>query len=67
MTIAWYGHLKFKHVGMIMAILISWGIAFFGLIDKKNDLIGGCLKPNPSLKQFLLMYLIHHPCHASVG
>ncbi len=27
MTIAWYGHLKFKNVGMIMAILISWGIA----------------------------------------
>ena len=27
MTIAWYGHLKFKHVGMISAIAISWGIA----------------------------------------
>ena len=27
MTIAWYGHLKFKHVGMLAAILISWGIA----------------------------------------
>lgn len=27
MTIAWYGHLKFKNVGMIMAILISWVIA----------------------------------------
>ena len=27
MTFAWYGHLKFKNVGMIAAILISWGIA----------------------------------------
>jgi uncharacterized protein (DUF486 family) len=27
MTIAWYGHLKFKHVGMISAIAISWAIA----------------------------------------
>ena len=27
MTLAWYGHLKFKNVGMIAAILISWGIA----------------------------------------
>lgn len=28
MTIAWYGHLKYKNVGIFMAILISWGIAF---------------------------------------
>ena len=27
MTIAWYGHLRFKHVGLIPTILISWGIA----------------------------------------
>jgi uncharacterized protein (DUF486 family) len=27
MTIAWYGHLKFKSVGMVAAVLISWGIA----------------------------------------
>jgi hypothetical protein len=27
MTIAWYGHLKFKNVGMLLAIVISWGIA----------------------------------------
>ena len=27
MTIAWYGHLKFKNVGLIVAIIISWGIA----------------------------------------
>ena len=29
MTIAWYGHLKFKDVSIYKAILISWGIAFF--------------------------------------
>ncbi len=35
MTLAWYGHLKFKSikslesVGLIGVILISWGIAFF--------------------------------------
>jgi uncharacterized protein len=27
MTIAWYGHLKFKNAGMITAVLISWAIA----------------------------------------
>lgn len=27
MTLAWYGHLKFKHVGIPMAILMSWLIA----------------------------------------
>lgn len=29
MTIAWYGHLKFKDVALWKVILISWGIAFF--------------------------------------
>ncbi|HVZ72246.1 MAG TPA: DMT family protein [Polyangia bacterium] len=29
MTIAWYGHLKFKKAPLIIAILASWGIAFF--------------------------------------
>jgi uncharacterized protein (DUF486 family) len=35
MTLAWYGHLKFKEMrwlensGLLVAILISWGIAFF--------------------------------------
>ena len=27
MTIAWYGHLKFKNVGVFTAVFISWGIA----------------------------------------
>jgi uncharacterized protein len=35
MTIAWYGHLKFKsyswgqNLGLVSVILISWGMAFF--------------------------------------
>jgi uncharacterized protein (DUF486 family) len=29
MTFAWYGHLKFKTTALWMAVLISWGIAFF--------------------------------------
>ena len=28
MTIAWYGHLKFKDVSLWKVVLISWGIAF---------------------------------------
>ena len=29
MTFAWYGHLKFKQAPLGLAILASWGIAFF--------------------------------------
>jgi len=29
MTVAWYGHLKFKDVPIWKVILVSWGIAFF--------------------------------------
>lgn len=28
MTFAWYGHLKFKSTPLLIAIVISWGIAF---------------------------------------
>ncbi len=28
MTLAWYGHLKFKSAPLIAVILVSWGIAF---------------------------------------
>ena len=28
MTLAWYGHLRFKHVALWQVVLISWGIAF---------------------------------------
>lgn len=29
MTLAWYGHLKFKTTPLAVVILVSWGIAFF--------------------------------------
>ena len=29
MTFAWYGHLKFKGAPLWLAVLASWGIAFF--------------------------------------
>jgi len=29
MTFAWYGHLKFKQVPLLLVILASWGIALF--------------------------------------
>ncbi|HSH64417.1 MAG TPA: DMT family protein [Bacteroidia bacterium] len=38
MTLAWYGHLKFKEIkgfenlGILAIILISWGLAFFEYI-----------------------------------
>jgi uncharacterized protein (DUF486 family) len=32
MTVAWYGHLKFKSSALWLAILVSWGLAFFEYI-----------------------------------
>src|SRR3979409_556322 len=29
MTVAWYGHLKFKKKPLLIVIFVSWGIAFF--------------------------------------
>jgi uncharacterized protein (DUF486 family) len=29
MTVAWYGHLRYKQTALWTVILISWGIAFF--------------------------------------
>lgn len=29
MTIAWYGHLKYKNVPLMKVIFVSWGIALF--------------------------------------
>jgi uncharacterized protein (DUF486 family) len=29
MTVAWYGHLKYKSSPLYIVILVSWGIAFF--------------------------------------
>ena len=32
MTIAWYGHLKFKEKPILLVIFVSWGIALFEYI-----------------------------------
>ena len=40
MTLAWYGHLKFKSVPLITVIVVSWGIAFCRI------LLGGAGKPD---------------------
>lgn len=32
MTLAWYGHLRFKEVELWKVILVSWGIALFEYI-----------------------------------
>jgi uncharacterized protein (DUF486 family) len=32
MTMAWYGHLKYKHAPLALAIAASWGIALFEYI-----------------------------------
>ncbi len=29
MTFAWYGHLKYKGSALALAVMVSWGIAFF--------------------------------------
>ena len=32
MTLAWYGHLKFKQSPLWAAVILSWGLAFFEYI-----------------------------------
>ncbi|MFO1476686.1 MAG: DMT family protein [Verrucomicrobiota bacterium] len=32
MTVAWYGHLKFRQKPLLLVILVSWGIALFEYI-----------------------------------
>ena len=29
MTIAWYGHLRYRNASLPLVIVVSWGIAFF--------------------------------------
>ena len=51
MTIAWYGHLKFKSVPLVTVILISWGIAFFEYcLAVPANRIGSAALTAPQLK-----------------
>jgi uncharacterized protein len=54
MTIAWYGHLRFKdlgffkHTGLFGVILLSWGIAFFEyLLMVPANRIGSSINGGP--------------------
>lgn len=54
MTLAWYGHLRFKDfewgrgLGLLAVILISWGIAFFEyLLQVPANRIGSALNGGP--------------------
>lgn len=51
MTFAWYGHLKYKATPLMVAIFISWGIAFFEycLMVPANRL-GSAVYSAPQLK-----------------
>ena len=51
MTFAWYGHLKYKSTPLLMAIMVSWGIAFFEycLMVPANR-IGSAVYSAPQLK-----------------
>jgi uncharacterized protein len=52
MTFAWYGHLKtLSHKPLIVAVLVSWGIAFFEyLIQVPANRIGFSQLTLPQLK-----------------
>ena len=51
MTLAWYGHLKYKHAPLLTVILISWGIAFFEyLLMVPANRMGSAVYSAPQLK-----------------
>ena len=51
MTFAWYGHLKYRAAPLTLAVLASWGIAFFeySLMVPANR-IGSAVYSAPQLK-----------------
>lgn len=51
MTFAWYGHLKYRHAPLALAIAASWGIAFFEyLLMVPANRIGHQVYSAPQLK-----------------
>ena len=51
MTFAWYGHLKYKSSPLFLAILASWGIAFFEyLLMVPANRMGSAVYSAPQLK-----------------
>jgi hypothetical protein len=51
MNLAWYGHLKFRNSALWIAVLASWGIAFFEyLFQVPANRIGSSQWTVPQLK-----------------
>ena len=51
MTFAWYGHLKYKSSPLVLAILVSWGIALFEYaLQVPANRIGSSVYSAPQLK-----------------
>ena len=51
MTVAWYGHLKFKDKPLLLVIFASWGIAFFEyLLQVPANRWGNSVYTAPQLK-----------------
>ena len=51
MTFAWYGHLKYKSTPLMIAILVSWGIAFFEYcLQVPGNRLGSAVYSAPQLK-----------------
>jgi uncharacterized protein (DUF486 family) len=51
MTFAWYGHLKYRSTPLVLAILASWGIAFFEYtLQVPANRLGSAVYSAPQLK-----------------
>ncbi len=51
MTVAWYGHLKYKSAPLMTVILVSWGIAFFEYcLQVPGNRLGSAVYSAPQLK-----------------
>ena len=51
MTVAWYGHLRFRAYPVLIVILVSWGIAFFEyMIQVPANRVGHTVMTLPQLK-----------------
>ena len=51
MTFAWYGHLKYKSSPLVLAIVVSWGIALFEYaLQVPANRIGSSVYSAPQLK-----------------
>ncbi len=51
MTFAWYGHLKYRSAPLVLAIVASWGIAFFEYtLQVPANRLGSAVYSAPQLK-----------------